>query len=149
MTRFTSQKKKKKSNLFSWVTALWKFWHFNLVSKISWKLLKPLLWTLISWYRMITYMPYLILWDKISLNLAHLEGNSHKKIQISQNLQTILRLILWRNNHKSHTVVVFTSFLHNNKDFRLYYWGSSKVIFKKISQNFVKSLLSFAWSHRF
>ena len=25
------------------------------------------------------YMPYLTLWDKISQNLAHMEGNSHKK----------------------------------------------------------------------
>ena len=29
----------------------------------------------------ITYMPYLTLWDKISQNLAHLEGNSHKKFK--------------------------------------------------------------------
>ena len=45
---------------------------------------------------------------------------------------------------KSHTVVVFTSFLHGKKkkDFRLY-WGSSKVMFKKISQNFVQSSLKF------
>ena len=46
---------------------------------------------------------------------------------------------LWRNKHESHTTLVFTSFLHEKKD----YWGSSKVIFKKISQNFVKSPLKF------
>ena len=79
----------------------------------------------------------------ISQNLARLEGNSHKKIQISQNhqFQTILQQILWRNKHKSHIVVVFTSFLHETKDFRLYfgssdfrlYFGSSEVMFKKIS----------------
>ena len=50
---------------------------------------------------------------------------------------------LWRNKHKSHTVVVFTSFLHEKKeeDFRLY-WGEL-VMIKKISQNFVKSPLKF------
>ena len=40
-----------------------------------------------------TYMPYLTLWDKISPNLAHLDGNSHKKFR-SQNFQTILQQIL-------------------------------------------------------
>ena len=39
----------------------------------------------------VAYMPYLTLWDKISQNLTHLECNSHKKIQISQNFQTILQ----------------------------------------------------------
>ena len=34
-------------------------------------------------------MPYLTLWDKISQNLAYLEANSLKIIQISQNFQTI------------------------------------------------------------
>ena len=39
--------------------------------------------------------------------------------------------------------MVFTSFLHEKKkDFRLH-WGSPKVMFKKISQNFVKSSLTF------
>ena len=49
-----------------------------------------------------TYMLYLTLWDKISQNLAHLEANSHKIFQISQNFQTILQHILWRNKHDSH-----------------------------------------------
>ena len=61
------------------------------------------------------YMPYPTLWDKISQNSVHLEGNSHKKNQISQNFQTILQQILWRNKHKSQTVVVFTSFLHKQR----------------------------------
>ena len=60
-------------------------------------------------------MPYLTLWDKILQDLAHLEGNSYKKVQISQNFQTILQQILWRNKHKSHPVVVSTSFLHEKK----------------------------------
>ena len=59
-----------------------------------------------------TYLPYLTLWDKISQNLAHLEGNSHK---ISQNFQTILQQILWRIKHKSHTFVAFTSFSHEKR----------------------------------
>ena len=62
-----------------------------------------------------------------------------KIFKISQNFQTILQQILWRNKHKSHTVIVFTSFLHK-KVFRPY-WGSSKVMFKKITQNFFKSPL--------
>ena len=58
------------------------------------------------------YMPYLTLWDKISQNLAHLEVNSYKILQISQNFQTILQHSLWRNKHTSHFVVFNTSFIH-------------------------------------
>ena len=83
----------------------------------------------------LTYMPYLTLWDKISLNLAHLKVNSHKIFSISQNFQTILQHVLWRNKHKSHFVVFIASLLHFNKGFWLF-WG----IFIKISQNFIKSL---------
>ena len=43
------KKKKKKSDFFSWVMALWQFRHFNLVSNISWKLLKLLPWKLTGW----------------------------------------------------------------------------------------------------
>ena len=76
----------------------------------------------------------------MSQNLAHLESDSHKKFQISQNFQNILQHILWRNQHKTHFVVFITSFLHLNKGFWLF-WGSSKVIFVKISQNFIESHL--------
>ena len=48
--------------------------------------------------------------------------------------------ILWRNIHKSHFIVFITSFLHLNKCFLLF-CGSSKAIFVKISQNFIKSQL--------
>ena len=85
-------------------------------------------------------MPYLTLWNEISQNLTNLAANSHKIFQISQNFQTILQHILWRNKHKSHFVVFITSFLRINKGFWLL-WGSSKVIFVKISQNFIKSPL--------
>ena len=87
-----------------------------------------------------TYMPYLTLWAKISQNLAHLEASSHKIFQISQNFQTILQHILWRNKHKLHFVVFIKSFLHLKKGFWLF-WGSSRVTFVKITQNFIKSHL--------
>ena len=35
----------------------------------------------------IPYMLYLTRWDKISQNVAHLEANSHKIFQISQNFR--------------------------------------------------------------
>ena len=69
-------------------------------------------------------MPYL------TQNLAHLEASSHKIFQTSQNFQTILQRILWRNKHKSHFLMFITNFLHLNKGFWLF-WGSSKVIFVK------------------
>ena len=72
--------------------------------------------------------------------LAHLEANSHNIFQISQNFQNILQDILWRNKHKSHFVVFITSFLHLNKGF-WQFWGTSKVIFVKNLQNFIKSHL--------
>ena len=82
--------------------------------------------------------PYLTLWDKISQNLTHLEANSHQIFQILQNFQAILQHIFLRSKHKSHTVVLITSFLHLNEGFCLI-WGSSRLIFVKISQNFIKS----------
>ena len=92
-------------------------------------------------------MPYLTLWDKISQNLAHLEANFHKIFK-SQNFQTILQHILWRNEHKSHFVVFITSFLHINTGFWLLL-ESSKVIFVKISQNFIKSHIKFCLISQF
>ena len=56
-------------------------------------------------------MPYLTLWDKISQNLAHVEAISYKIFQISQNFQTILQHILWRNKHKSRFVVFYHKLL--------------------------------------
>ena len=107
----------------------------------------------------IKYIPIIIGWLGLccTCHTSCCEIKSHRiwpiwkaipiKIQISQNFQTILQQILWRNKHKTHTVVVFTTFLHEKKKkkkkfFRLY-WRSSKVMFKKISQNFVKSPLKF------
>ena len=50
--------------------------------------------------------------------------------------------ILWRNKHiiKSHVVVFITGLLHSKKAFWLFF-GSFKVIFVKVSQNFIKSPL--------
>ena len=70
-----------------------------------------------------SYMPYLTLWDKNSLNF-----------------QTFLQHILWRNKQTSHFVVFITNFIHYDKGFWLF-WRSFKVIFVKISQNFIKSHL--------
>ena len=50
----------------------------------------------------------------------------------------MIKHVLCRNKHTSHLVVFITSFFHLNKGFWLF-WGSSKVIFVKISQNFIKS----------
>ena len=87
-------------------------------------------------------MPYLTLWDKISQIVAHLEPNSHKIFQISQNSQTILQHILsclWRNEHKSHFIVFITSFLDLNIVFWLFS-GSSKVTFVKKKHRILSKL---------
>ena len=86
-------------------------------------------------FQLNSYMPYLTLWDKISQNLVHLEANSHKIFQITQNFQTILQHILWRNKHKSHFVVFIASFLHSNKGFL--------VIFGELQSDFCKTLTEF------
>ena len=114
------------------------------MTKLTWTFCGYIALQHLKWDRNIglydPYMPYLTVWDKISQNLTHLEASSHKIFHISQNFQTILQHILWRNNHKPHFVVFITSFLHLNKGFWLLL-GSSKVIFVKISQNFIKSPL--------
>ena len=86
-------------------------------------------------------MPYLTLWDKIWQNFALRECTSHKKIQISQNFQIIYKRF-YEEININHTQLWFSQASYMKKDFRLY-WGSSKVMFKKISQNFVNSPLKF------
>ena len=85
------------------------------------------------------YMPYLTLWDKISHNLAHLEASSHKIIKSHRIFRPSYTTFYEEINIK-HTVVFITSFLHISKGFWLL-WGSFKVIFVKISQNFINSHL--------
>ena len=48
-----------------------------------------------------------------------------------------------KNKHKSQTVVVFTSSLHELQDFRLN-WGCSKVMFRKISLKNLPYLTDFS-----
>ena len=50
-------------------------------------------------------MPYLILWDKISQNLAYLEASSHKIFQISQNFQTILNNTFYEEINIKHSLL--------------------------------------------
>ena len=79
-------------------------------------------------------------------HISYCEIKSHriwpiwKPIPISQNFQTILQHMLWRNKHTSYFVVFITNFTHYDKGFWLF-WGSLKVIFVKISQNVIKSHL--------
>ena len=87
-------------------------------------------------------MPYLTLWDKISQNLAHLEGNSHKKFRSHRIFKPIYNRF-YEEININHTLLRFSQASDmKTKDFRLY-WGSSEVMFKKISQNFIESHLEF------
>ena len=66
----------------------------------------------------------------ISQNSAYLEGHSHKKFK-SHGIFGPLFNRFYEEININHTVMVFTSSLHELEDFRLY-WGSSKMMFKKI-----------------
>ena len=88
------------------------------------------------------YMPYLTLWDKISQNLAHLEDNSHKKSKSHRIFRPFYNRFYEKINI-NHALLRFSqASLIEKKVFRLY-WECSKVMIRKISQNFVKSLLKF------
>ena len=82
------------------------------------------------------YMPYLTLWDEISQNLAHLEANSHKNFQICTEFSDHLTTHLMKKINLHHTLL-FSS----QASYIWQFWGSFKVIFVKISQNFIKSSL--------
>ena len=107
-----------------------------------------------NWKTSNLYTPYMLhltlwhkisLWDKISQNLAQLEGNSIK-IKISQNFQTILLHLFYNEININHTRCCFTSFVHEKKKTLDYIERAPKSsMSKKISQNFV----NFALSHRF
>ena len=86
-----------------------------------------------------TYMPYLTLWDKISQNLAHLEANSHKMFK-SHRIFRPSYSTFYEEINLHHFVVLIINFIHYNKGFWLF-WRSFKVIFIKISQNFISSHL--------
>ena len=77
-------------------------------------------------------------WNEISQNLAHLEGSSHKN-SILRNSRPFYNRFYEININ--HTLLWFSqaSYLKKKKKKKKYfrlYWGSSKVMFKKISQNF-------------
>ena len=76
-------------------------------------------------------------WDKISQNLAHLEGNSHKKFKSHRIFRPFYNRF-YEEININHTLLWFSqAFYMKKKNLRLN-WG-----FKKISQNFVKSPLKF------
>ena len=78
------------------------------------------------------YMPYLR-WDKASQNLAHMQANFHKIFQISQNFQTILQHILWRNKHKSCLCLSQASYIW-------IFWGSSSDFCQKLTEFYAITL---------
>ena len=71
---------------------------------------------------------------------SYLEANSQKIFPISQNFHP-------NTFYEAYFVVFITSVLHLNKGLAFWlFWGSSKVIFAKISQNFIKSPLKFCFN---
>ena len=89
-----------------------------------------------------TYMPYLTLWDKISQNLAHLEGNSHKKFWSHRIFRPFYNRF-YEVININHTLLWSSQASHMKKEDLRLYCGKTKVMFKKISQIFVKSPLVF------
>ena len=83
-------------------------------------------------------MPYLTLWDKISQKLAHLEGNSHKKFKSHRIFRPFYNRFYEEINLIYTLLWLSQASYMKEKHFRLY-WRSFKVMFKEISQNFVKS----------
>ena len=69
---------------------------------------------------LLSYMPYLTQWDKISKNLAHLEGKSNKNSNLTK-FSNHFQQIVWRNKQKNHTLLWFSqaSYMKKN-DFRIY-----------------------------
>ena len=74
--------------------------------------------------------------------LAPLEGNSHKKFKSHRIFSPFYNRFYEEININHSLLWLSQASYMKKKDFRLY-WGSSKVMFKKISQNFVKSPLKF------
>ena len=91
-------------------------------------------------YQQKSYMPYLTLWDKISQNLAHLKGNSHKKFRSHRIFRSFYNWF-YEEININYILLWFSQASYKKKQYFRPYWGSSKVMFKKISQNFVKSPL--------
>ena len=78
-------------------------------------------------------MPYLTLWDKISQNLVHREGNSHKKFKSHRIFRPFYNRF-YEEINMNNTLLWFSQASYmkiKSLEFRLY-WESSKVMFKKI-----------------
>ena len=74
-----------------------------------------------------------------------LEANSHKIFKISQNFQTILKHILWRNKHKSHFVVFYHKLLTCNKGSWLFWLSSKMIFFKSLAEFYQISLKNWTY----
>ena len=86
------------------------------------------------------HMSYLTLWDKISQNLAHLEASSHKIFKSHWIFRPSYNTFYEEINIHHTLLCLLQAFYIIIKGFWLF-WGSFKVIFVKISQNFIKSHL--------
>ena len=102
--------------------------------------LTPLSTKLYGWQQ--PYMPYLTLWNKISQNLAHLEGNSHKEFKSHRIFRPFYNRF-YEELNINHTLLWFSQASYMKEKKTRLYLGSLEVMFKKISQNFVKSPLKF------
>ena len=86
-------------------------------------------------------MPNLTLWDKISQNLAHLEGNSDKELKSHRIFRPFYNRFC--EEIKIKHCCGFHKLLIWKKKTQDYIGGAPKWCFKKISQIFVKSPLKF------
>ena len=59
-------------------------------------------------------MPYLLLWDKISQNLAHVEGNSHKKFK-SHRIYRPFYNWFYEEKNINHTLLWFSQACYMQK----------------------------------
>ena len=85
-------------------------------------------------------MPYLTLRDKISQNLALLKVDSHKKFE-SHRIFISFKNTFYKEIIINHTLLCLSQVSYIKIKAIWLFWGSSKVIFVKISQNFIKSPL--------
>ena len=92
--------------------------------------------------KLCAYMLYLTLWDKISQNMAHLEGDSHKVFKSHIIFRPFYNRF-YEEININHILLWFSQASYMNEKYFRLYWGSPKVTFKKISQNFAKSPLKF------
>ena len=85
-------------------------------------------------------MPYLTLWDKFSQNLALLKAGSHKIFK-SHNFFKPSKKTFYKEIIINHTLLCLSQVSYIEIETFWLFWGSSTVIFVKISHNFIKSPL--------